>query len=65
MLFNIDKSLSIRYGLQPESTKVKDNVTLVYMCQNRIGTNQMLVESGQYWPGSGTAAFIRMIARKD
>ena len=35
------------------------------MCQNPRGTDLMLAASGQYWSGSGTAAFLRIIARKD
>ena len=35
------------------------------ICQNRSGTDPMLAASGQYWSGSGTAAFLRIIARKD
>ena len=35
------------------------------MCHYRGGTDPMLAASGQYWSGSGIAAFLRIIARKD
>ena len=62
MLFNIGKKIIVDLiCIQPESTEVKDSVILVY----RSGTDPMLAASGQYWSGSVTAAFIRIIARKD